>query len=101
LQGRVFSVRRVIAQFTAPFGTLVAGLVGGVLNPGLVLSGLAVLGLVFYVAQLFNPYLLRVEDKELMDSLAAKAEGRSTNPSGGSEAAPPASMPAPTKSAAD
>jgi hypothetical protein len=34
LQGRVFSVRRVIAQFTWPFSTALAGVLGGLFNPG-------------------------------------------------------------------
>ena len=65
LQGRVFSVRRLIAQFTCPLSTLFAGIVGGIFNPG---RGLGVLGgilVVFCIGQMFNPYLLRVEDRAL------------------------------------
>ncbi len=72
LQGRVFAVRRLIAQFTWPLSTALAGIVGGVLNPGWVVSGLGALLVVFCLAQLFNPYLLRVEDKAWLDELAAR-----------------------------
>lgn len=80
LQGRVFSVRRLIAQFSAPMGTLIAGLTGGLFNPGsvMIVMGLAVV--IFCVAQLFNPYLLRVEDKAWLDSLAARAENNAVPP---------------------
>ncbi|MGB8648448.1 MAG: MFS transporter [Anaerolineae bacterium] len=70
LQGRVFAVRRVIAQFTWPLSTAVAGWVAGVFNPGTVVAILGVVLVVFCVAQLFNPYLLRVEDKEWLDARA-------------------------------
>jgi hypothetical protein len=73
LQGRVFSVRRVIAQFTIPFSTLLAGLLGGVFNPGIVIAVLGGILVVFCIAQLFNPVLLRVEDKTYLDDMAAKA----------------------------
>ncbi|MFL5731611.1 MAG: MFS transporter [Chloroflexia bacterium] len=72
LQGRVFSVRRVIAQITWPLGTIVAGVVGGVFDPGMVMAVLGVALTVFCVAQLFNPYLRRVEDKEYLEKLAAE-----------------------------
>jgi MFS transporter, DHA3 family, macrolide efflux protein len=63
LQGRVFYVRRLIGQATRPLGTAAAGIAAGVLDPG---YGYAALGLVwvgFCAAQLFNPYMLRVEGK--------------------------------------
>lgn len=74
LQGRVFSVRRVIAQFTGPIGALVAGITGGSFDPGLVLTVLGSLSLLFYIGQLFNPYLMKVDDKEFIDQLAASKE---------------------------
>lgn len=74
LQGRVFSVRRLIAQFTWPFGTMVAGVLGGLFNPGFVLALLGALLAIFCTAQLFNPFLLRVEDKAWLDDLAARQE---------------------------
>jgi MFS transporter, DHA3 family, macrolide efflux protein len=74
LQGRVFSVRRLIAQFTVPISTALAGIFGGLFNPGMVVAVLGFILLVFAIAQMFNPYLLRVEDKEYLDALAAQAE---------------------------
>jgi len=71
LQGRVFSVRRVIAQCTVPLGTAVAGGVAGVLNPGVFIAILGGVLAVFCVAQLLNPYLLKVEDRDFLESLAA------------------------------
>ncbi len=76
LQGRVFSVRRLIAQFTAPLGVALAGWVGGQFDPGLVIATSGILLLVFSTAQLFNPYLLRVEDKSWLDALAAEHEAK-------------------------
>ncbi len=70
LQGRVFSVRRVIAQFSSPLGVTLAGVTGGLFNPGIVLAVLGVLIVVFCIGQLFNPYLLHVEDKSRMDEMA-------------------------------
>lgn len=61
MQGRVFAVRRVIAQCSLPIGTSIAGGLAGVIEPGLVLAGLgAVLALVC-AAQFLNPVLRRVE----------------------------------------
>ena len=77
LQGRVFSVRRLIAQFSAPLGVMLGGAAGGFFNPGLVLAVLGVLLVIFCIAQLFNPYLLRVEDKSYLDNLAKEAVGGS------------------------
>lgn len=73
LQGRVFAVRRVIAQFTWPLSTALAGWAGGFFNPGLVVAALGTFFTLFCVAQLFNPYLLRVEDKDYLDQRAAQA----------------------------
>jgi hypothetical protein len=74
LQGRVFSVRRLIAQCTLPVGALSAGSLAGLFDPGLVLAALGALLVLFCTAQLFNPYLLRVEDKEWLDQLAASRQ---------------------------
>jgi hypothetical protein len=74
-QGRVFSVRRVIAQFTFPVGTLVAGLTGGVFNAGLVIAVAGGLLAIFCTLQLFNPALLRVEDKQWLDEVAGQRSG--------------------------
>ncbi len=71
LQGRVFAVRRLIAQFSNPLATAMAGIFGGLFNPGAVVAVLGGILIVFCVLQMFNPYLLRVEDKAYLDQLAA------------------------------
>ena len=76
MQGRVFSVRRLIAQFTAPIGVALIGPIGGNFDPGAVIVGLGVVLLIFSLIQLFNPNMLRVEDKEWLDTLAAEREAR-------------------------
>jgi len=78
LQGRVFSVRRVIAQFTWPLGTALAGLFGGLFDPGMVIAVLGALFLMFCIAQFFNPYMLKVEDKEAIEQMAAAREEQPT-----------------------
>ncbi|HKB75604.1 MAG TPA: hypothetical protein VKC58_03350, partial [Myxococcales bacterium] len=75
LQGRVFSVRRLIAQCTFPIGTAIGGWLGGAMNPGTAIAVLGAVLIVFGVAQLMNPILLRVEDKAYLDALAAPYEG--------------------------
>jgi MFS family permease len=70
LQGRVFAVRRLIAQCTTPLGALSGGALAGLFDPGLVLAVLGALLVLFCAAQLFNPFLLRVEDKAWLDRLA-------------------------------
>lgn len=78
LQGRVFSVRRVIAQFSWPLSTALAGLATGLFNPGLVIAALGAVLVLFCAAQLVNPYLLRVEDKDWIEAIAAsRAAGAS------------------------
>lgn len=74
LQGRVFSVRRLIAQCSWPLGAVLAGWAGGRFNPGIVVAALGVIALVFCLAQMFNPYLLRVEDKDWLDRMALDRE---------------------------
>ena len=70
LQGRVFAVRRLIAQCSWPLSTALAGVVGGLFDPGAVLALLGGILALFCIGQLFNPYLLRVEDKAYLDQLA-------------------------------
>ncbi|HEY4721383.1 MAG TPA: MFS transporter, partial [Anaerolineae bacterium] len=72
LQGRVFSVRRLIAQFTWPLSTALAGWAGGRFDPGVVIAVLGAVLVVFCVGQLFNPYLMRVEDKAWLDAMAER-----------------------------
>lgn len=74
MQGRVFAVRRLIAQFSAPLGTALAGWAGGLFNAGSVIAVLGAVLLLFLIAQLFNPFLLQVEDKAGLDRMAALAE---------------------------
>jgi MFS transporter, DHA3 family, macrolide efflux protein len=63
MQGRVFAVRRVIAQCSIPLGTLMAGALAGIVDPGYVLAGLGLVLAVVCMAQLANPVLLSVEEK--------------------------------------
>ena len=55
LQGRVFSVRRLIAQCAWPLGTLLGGIVGGLFNPGRIITLLGAFIALFCLAQLLNP----------------------------------------------
>ncbi|MCW1970817.1 MAG: MFS transporter [Anaerolineae bacterium] len=77
LQGRVFAVRRVIAQFTWPLSTVIAGYAGGVFDLSLYITAMGVICVVFCTGRLFNPVLRRVEDKAYLDSLAAQAVAKS------------------------
>ncbi len=72
LQGRVFAVRRLIAQFTGPIGIGLAGWAGAVVNPGELIALLGAVLCLFCIAQAFNPQLLRVEDRAWLESLAAR-----------------------------
>jgi DHA3 family macrolide efflux protein-like MFS transporter len=74
LQGRVFSVRTMIAWVTIPLSTVLAGWAGGVFNPGIVVAVLGAILALFCMAQLFNRALLRVEDKAWLDQMAARVE---------------------------
>ena len=74
LQGRVFAVRRLIAQFTWPLSVALAGWLGGRFDPGMIIAVLGAVLVVFCIGQLFNPYLLRVEDKTMLDEMAARAQ---------------------------
>jgi len=73
LQGRVFAVRRVIAQFTWPISTALAGYAGGVFDVGGYIVIMGIIATVFCIGQLFNPILRRVEDKAYLDALAARS----------------------------
>jgi hypothetical protein len=67
LQGRVFSIRRLIAWTILPVSTAIGGTLAGLLDPGYMLAVLGTIYALFSAAQLFNPYLLRVEDKASVD----------------------------------
>jgi MFS family permease len=69
-QGRVFAMRRLIAQATYPLGTLLAGLAAGVLDPGLVFALAGALLAVFCASQLLNSALMRVESQPAAESRA-------------------------------
>lgn len=89
LQGRVFSVRRVIAQFSAPIATAVAGWLGGLYNPGVVIAVFGAIMTLFCIGQMFNPFLLRVEDKAWLDEMATQREASAANRiAGGATSAP-------------
>ncbi|GGO27179.1 MFS transporter [Deinococcus humi] len=75
MQGRVFSVRRLIAQFTSPLSTALAGLLAAryasgsvAIAAGLLLAGVA-------AAQLLNPVMRRVEDGPKVVAEAAQGGG--------------------------
>jgi DHA3 family macrolide efflux protein-like MFS transporter len=70
LQGRVFAIRRLIAWAVMPVSTASAGALAGVLDPGYVFASLGLTWAVFCAAQLFNPYLLRVDDKGWHDGVS-------------------------------
>ena len=65
LQGRVFSVRRLIAQFTAPASTALTGVLAAKYAPSGIALTAGLLLAVVAVLQLFNPALRRVEDANL------------------------------------
>jgi DHA3 family macrolide efflux protein-like MFS transporter len=61
LQGRVFSIRRLIAWAILPISTAATGTLAGVFNPGYIFASLGAIWALFCLVQLFNPYLLRIE----------------------------------------
>jgi len=73
LQGRVFAVRRVLGQFTYPIGAAIAGAAAGIFSPGSVVAVTGLLLALFCAIQIFNPYLVRVEDKAYLEELASRA----------------------------
>lgn len=72
LQGRVFAVRRVIAQCAGPLGLSLAGWLAGRFDAGYVMAAMGGVMALMMLAQLFNPQLLKVENKEYLDNLAAE-----------------------------
>jgi MFS family permease len=70
LQGRVFAVRRVIAQFSWPISTAMAGWAGATFSPGAVMAVLGAAVVLVGVRQMVNPTLIRVDDKEWLDQVA-------------------------------
>lgn len=72
LQGRVFSVRRLIAQFTSPLSVALAGVLASRFPVSSLLIALAALLTTLVLVQLFNSALRRVEDREYLEGLARK-----------------------------
>ena len=75
LQGRVFSVRRLIAQFSWPASTLLMGALASRFDPGRIIVVLGAFTTIWCVVGLFNPYLMRLEDKGWIESQALKNAG--------------------------
>ncbi|MGH2521767.1 MAG: hypothetical protein ACRDH2_04605 [Anaerolineales bacterium] len=75
LQGRVFSVRRLIAQFSWPLSTFLAGALASRFDPGLIVMACGTVLMLWCVVGLFNPYLRRVEDKEWIEAQALRNAG--------------------------
>lgn len=73
MQGRVFAIRRVLAQSMGPLGQVAAGFMAGIMAPGYALAIFAgLMGFHTLAHLIFNKVLLRVDDKEYLDGLAAK-----------------------------
>ena len=74
LQGRVFSVRRLIAQFSWPASSLLMGLLASRYDPGKIILVLGGILVIWCGANMFNPYLRRVEDRAWIEARAAGQE---------------------------
>ncbi len=72
LQGRVFSVRRLIAQFSWPASNFLMGALASRFDPGLIIVVLGMVLVIWCVGSLFNPYLRRVEDRQWIETQAAR-----------------------------
>ncbi|MFN8508994.1 MAG: MFS transporter [Deinococcaceae bacterium] len=70
MQGRVFAVRKLIAQWTAPLGNLLAGVLGGLLPPTAVVATVGFMLLITVVIQWVGRGGANVEDFEHLESLA-------------------------------
>ena len=70
MQGRVFSVRRLIAQISSPVSVALAGLLAARFPVSALLLSLALLVVAVALVQLLNPSLRRVEDREYLERLA-------------------------------
>ncbi len=77
LQGRVFAVRRLIAQFSWPASSFLMGALASQFDPGLIIIVLGGILLVWCIVGLFNPYLRRVEDKKWIEAQAARNAAQS------------------------
>ncbi|WP_272975939.1 MFS transporter [Deinococcus geothermalis] len=81
LQGRVFAVRRIVSRFTVPLGMAFVSGVSTALPPGPVIATLGLLVIIVGTAQLLNPTVQRVDDKDYVEGLAA-ARGETSVVSG-------------------
>ncbi|WP_425147082.1 MFS transporter [Deinococcus sp.] len=75
LQGRVFSVRRLIAQTSRPLSIALVGPLAARFPVGGILICFGAALLLIVLAQLLNPALRRIEDREYLESLAASRGG--------------------------
>jgi len=62
MQGRVFAVRRVVAQFTYPLGTATAAFLGGWLGPGPAIAACGIISASYALLQLANRTVITVEE---------------------------------------
>jgi DHA3 family macrolide efflux protein-like MFS transporter len=63
MQGRVFAVRRVAAQFTSPLGTALSGALGAV-GPGLAVAATGVVATAISLLQFLNRKVTMVEEDQ-------------------------------------
>ncbi len=83
LQGRVFAVRRVVAQFTWPLGTAMTGWFGGRSNAGTVITAFGAVMAVYILAQFANRKLVNLEDETQASPVAAQpVHGAAATPTG-------------------
>lgn len=64
MQGRVFAVRRVVAQFTSPLGTALSGLLGTWADPGVAVAICGLVSAAYVALQFFNRSLMSAEDSQ-------------------------------------
>jgi MFS family permease len=76
IQGRVFSVRRLIAQFSWPMSAFMMGALASRFDPAIIMAICGAVLALWCVLALFNPYLRRVEDREWLEAEAARRMGR-------------------------
>lgn len=65
VQGKVFSVRRFVAQITLPISGVLAGWIGSTMDPGRSIIVLGIISTLFSISQLFNKKLLEVENYKI------------------------------------
>ncbi len=85
MQGRVFSVRRLIAQFTWPLSNFVMGALASAFDPGMIVAVLGAILTAWCLVGFFNPYLMRVEDRDWIEAQALKNAGLASTQETGCE----------------